>query len=330
MKKTFSTLLLIVFLLQMAQLPTLAMEIVISDSGSISFYNDQVLGRENRGKEDREDEQEDEKEDERENERREDRGREDEKEDEDRYVRDARPSTTLPRSTNTQMRVSSDKQKIQVRLEDKEDMNQMGTGKVDLKTEKKTTTDRLKVEASSTLKDQLKERVQEQVEERKEVRTEAAEQAREERRERKEEKIEIQSERRADGTTEFQFESRNVKAKLKNAEFVLDPETNEVSVITPSGEEKVLSHLPDQAIERMTAEGFFDGIPGVVSEDVELELETREDGTVVYSTVVEKEEKLLGFFTRKFDAKLEMDDETGEVTETRVQSRSFLGRLLGF
>ncbi len=88
--------------------------------------------------------------------------------------------------------------------------------------------------------------------------------------------------------------------------------------------------MPDQAIERMTAKGFFDNIPGVLPEDVELELETREDGRVVYSTVVEKEEKLLGFFTRKVDTKLEMDDETGEVTETRVQNRSFLGRLLGF
>lgn len=337
MKKTLPTLLLVVFLLQLAQLPALAMEIVVSDSGSISFYNDQVLGREDRGQEDREDEKENEREREEENEREDEseneREREKQEDHEREYVRDARPSTTVPRSTNTQMRVSTDKQRINVRLEDKEDSIRMDTGKVDLRTERKATTDRLKVEASSELKDRAIERKevrQENIEERKEVRSEAAEKAREERRERKEEKIEIQSERRADGTTEFQFESRNVKANLKNAEFVLDPETNEVTVIGPNGQEKVLSHLPDQAIERMTAKGFFDNIPGVLPEDVELELETREDGRVVYSTVVEKEEKLLGFFTRKVDTKLEMDDETGEVTETRVQNRSFLGRLLGF
>ena len=51
---------------------------------------------------------------------------------------------------------------------------------------------------------------------------------------------------------------------------------------------------------------------------------------MVYSTVVEKEERLFGLFPRTVETKLELNDETGEVTEERVQQRSFLGRLLGF
>lgn len=335
-KKTLPTLLLVVFLLQMAQLPALAMEIVISSNGTMSFYNDQVLGREDdrernegsrseRDEKDREQarEQDDrEKEDARET-------RKSVREDKDEYVRDEKPSRTVPRTSNTKLRVSSEKEKVEVKLEDKREKPADGVDAIDFRTEERTSTERLRLETSAELRDDLRERREEGAEERTERRSESAEKAREERRERTEEKIEIRSERREDGTQEFQFESRNVRANLKGAEFVLDPETNEVTVVTPSGEEKVLSHLPDQVITKMQEKGLFDSVEGVNPEEVELELETREDGSVVYSTTVEREKKLLGFFTRKVRTKLEMDDETGEVRETELPRESFLGRLLG-
>lgn len=336
-KKTLPTLLLVVFLLQLAQLPALAMEIVISDSGTMSFYNDQVLGREddregvtNAGNARAETTRDQSREQEgREQERvRETRstGREDDKEE---YVRDEKPTKTVPRTSNTKLRVSSERDKVEVKLEDKREKPAEGLDAIDFRKEERTSTDRLRLETSAQLRDEVRDSREEGSEERIERRSESAERAREERRERTEEKIEIRSERREDGTQEFQFESRNVRARLNGAEFVLDPETNEVTVVTPSGEEKVLSHLPDQVITKMQENGFFDNVGGVNPEELELELETREDGRVVYATTVEKEKKLLGFFTRKVQTRLEMDDETGEVRETELPTESFLGRLLG-
>lgn len=306
MKKTLSILLLVVFMLQLSNLSVLALDVIITNSGDIQFYSaGQVLGRED-DREEREEKGEDE-------------DREDRHEEEREVEReDEKPERVVPKSSDSRLRIEADKDKVELHLEDREDKTGFRSGE-------RSKVNTLQLEAPSQLKTEAEDRVRENEEE-----TEG-EKAREERRERVEEKIEVRSQRSEDGTTEFEFESRDVKAKVKNVEFILDPETNEVTLVTPSGEEKVLSHLPDQAIEQMKAAGFFDALPDDLPEDgVELELETREDGTVVYSTVVEKEEKLLGFFTRTYETKIEFDDETGEITEERLPRRSLLGRLLSF
>lgn len=312
MKKPVLSFLLVVTLLLLSQLPALAMEIEISDSGVVSFYNDQVLGRED--------------------ERTNAAGSRESMQQRDGMqtgqAREAQPSRTMPANSDTRLRVSEEHTRVEVRLEDKKQMERP-TDRIGFDDIEHTTTDRLRVETSAQLRDKNEERG-ERTEEKQMSRSEAAERALEERRNRTEEKIEIRNQQREDGTQEFQFESRSVQARLNGAEFILDPETNEVTVVTPSGEEKVLTHLPDQAIARMQERGFFDSVPGIDPEQVDLSIETKEDGRVVYSTVVEKEERLFGLFPRTVETKLELNDETGEVTEERVQQRSFLGRLLGF
>jgi len=119
----------------------------------------------------------------------------------------------------------------------------------------------------------------------------------------------------------LELKSRNVKASLKNgAEFVLDPITNEVTITTPSGEERVLNHLPDQAIEKMEAAGLFFGISDDAEE--ELEVETNESGELIYTKKDQIEKKLFGIFPRQVDSKIILNDATGEVTEVELAPNS--------
>ncbi|NCS97230.1 MAG: hypothetical protein GW762_01410 [Candidatus Pacebacteria bacterium] len=317
MKKTLHTLLLVVFMLQLSSMSAAALDVIVTSSGEMQFYSAQVLGDE------------DDREDSRKSEKREDSKQEDRKEDsrpEKKEVQE-KPEKSVSKSSDSRLRVSAEKEKVELHIESKSDTrSEKVEDKVEFKTEQRATTDRFKLEAPSELKEARKTNL----EDAKQLRNEQVEQAREERKQRTEERVEMRSQQREDGKTEFEFESRDVKAKVKNAEFVIDPETNEITIITPSGEEKTISHLPDQAVARMVENGFFDNLPeGTDPSSLELELETGEDGTVQYSTTVEKEEKLLGFFTRKYETRIELNDETGEVTEERVPTRSFLGRLLG-
>ena len=146
----------------------------------------------------------------------------------------------------------------------------------------------------------------------------------EERKERSEERVEIRDrvgENDEGPENRFEIQSRSTKAKLKGADFSYDTETGEVVLTTPSGEEHFLQHLPDQAIDRMTENGFF------VDGDQEVEIETTEDGQVKYKSAAKKNKRFLGLFNRQIDTEVVLDDLTGEVVETETPTSVFANFL---
>jgi len=113
---------------------------------------------------------------------------------------------------------------------------------------------------------------------------------------------------------ELRLKSREAEARLPvGAQFELNTETNEVTLITPSGGQKTLNHLPDQAIERMQAAGIFSG--SVLSPDsvaVEVNTDTQQ---LEYHQKVRITKRLLGLFKRDIDSEVVLNDETGEIRE---------------
>lgn len=154
------------------------------------------------------------------------------------------------------------------------------------------------------------------------------EKIRAERQERVEEKVELKNKLKNKRQV-LELKSRNVKANLKNgAEFVLDPKTNEVTIITPSGNEHVLNHLPDQALERMIATGHFFGVSSDVDVVEELEVDTNELGELIYTKKNKVNKKLFGLFPRQVDSKIILNDATGEVTEYETATSSIFDQFL--
>lgn len=82
---------------------------------------------------------------------------------------------------------------------------------------------------------------------------EMIEKLREERKLRIEEKIELRNKQGVDGDQELELETKGISATLKNADFEYDQETGILSVTTKNGEVHELNHLPDQAIEKIMA-----------------------------------------------------------------------------
>jgi len=144
----------------------------------------------------------------------------------------------------------------------------------------------------------------------------------EQRQERNEERVEIRNRAEEGQGERFEIQSRNVKAELHGANFAYDQATGEVLLTTPSGEEHILQHLPDQAIERMTESGFF------VPEEGDVQIETATDGTVKYKATGKRNKKFLGLFDRQVSTEVILDDLTGEAMETDIAPISPLDRLL--
>lgn len=148
---------------------------------------------------------------------------------------------------------------------------------------------------------------------------------REQRAERIEEMKELKSQAKENKKKILELKSNNIKARLKSgAEFKLDPVTNEVIVVTPSGKEHILNHLPDQAKERMIEAGLFSGDSD--GED-EIDLITNEDGDIFYSKKDKIKRKLFGIFPRDIDSEIILDDATGEVMEYETYSNSIFTRF---
>lgn len=128
-------------------------------------------------------------------------------------------------------------------------------------------------------------------------------------------------------TQQLQVRSRDVAATVsEGAQLSYDPQTNEVSLVTPSGEEHTLNHLPDQALVRMQDAGLISG----VNVD-ELEVQTADDGQVYYKATYEKEKKLFGLFPRKVKTHVKLDDNTGDIYEVQSEAttpwQNFLNTL---
>lgn len=147
-------------------------------------------------------------------------------------------------------------------------------------------------------------------------------QLQEQRQERAEERVEIRNMYDADGKERFAIMSRNMTAQIDGANFAYDQETGEVVLTTPSGQEHILQHLPDQAISRMEEQGLF------VDSEKEIEIETTEDGYVRYKAQGSKPKKFLGLFNRNVETEVVLDDLTGEASETEVTPDRFIDRLL--
>lgn len=157
-----------------------------------------------------------------------------------------------------------------------------------------------------------------------EVRSEYQRQLLEERSERTD-NVEVRSKLDASGSQELEVRSKSAAAQLKGAEFTVEPETNVITITTPSGQEKVLNHLPDQALERIRQnirlQNTEAGTP-------DFSIKTNEQNQLIYRTQGTKQKKFLGLFNRDIEAEVVLNDETGEVTEVEKPSVGILGQFL--
>lgn len=309
MNKTLSALLAALFIVQFAALPVQALEIVVNKSGALYFYESNVLGEKTEKIEEKKGEV---------------------KAEVRQRTQTETPIKVVPSNTKSKIRLKTENNETEVTVE---------KAKV-LKGEKKegqvTKAERVEMQLPAELKPssplvEEKKRMEKKPEAspspEPSPETRNPEEIKEERRERKNEMVEIRTQLNADGKTEFEFESRLVKAKAQGAEFIIDPATNNITVITPSGNEHVLTHLPDQAIAQMQASGVVNTDP-ITNGTAELQIETKDDGSVVYSTTSKRAKKILWFFNRNVDTKVELNDQTGEIVEKEVPATSLVDKLL--
>ncbi|MBT3249868.1 MAG: hypothetical protein HN846_02475 [Candidatus Pacebacteria bacterium] len=294
MKARLVTFLLLLTMMMMAAPQASALEIQIYPNGNIEFYSGSVLGDddEQEGRESEDDESEDEKEDEK-------------KSKSEHRIKSVR-------SNNKNFVVKDKEDKFEIELRDKDDDDDHDEFR---KIERMEADDiRVKFPAKLNDNDRDKNDDDDEYEQR------YAEKIREERKDRAEEMVELKNKLREKSQV-LELESRKIKASLKNgAVFNLDPVTNEVMITTPSGEEHVLNHLPDQAIERMEAAGLFFGVSGEAEE--ELEVETNDLGELIYTKKDKVRKKLFGLFPRQVESEIVLNDTTGEVTEVELEGDS--------
>lgn len=288
----------------------LALEIRVTPTGTIQIFHSTVLGEETENDRERENEQERENERERENEQERERDRETET----HRSESPQPTRVIPSSSNRDLSVTPDKTQSQIELR-KRTSNSKNASSTEQMNAKE-----LQVRFPAALtKEQMRKRAEET--ERAEQRTNSTDQElTQDRLERQQtEEVRLESRQRASGQ-ELELQSRGVKAVIQNgATFNLNPSTNEVTLTTPSGNTMVLKHLPDQAVDRLKAEAQVD--PDTTK------VEQRDDGSIVYQADGVTEKKLFGLFTRRVRTQVELNDQTGEVTQQDAPT-TFLGRLL--
>lgn len=132
---------------------------------------------------------------------------------------------------------------------------------------------------------------------------------------RRNEHVELRAAKTATGKAEFELQSRDISAKSRGAQFLLDPETNQIILTTPSGNQHVLRHLPDQAVDNMVERGFLEE-----GEVPELELTELTNGEVGYKARITKRKKLFGLFNREVAAEIIMSDQTQTVIEQETDT----------
>lgn len=351
MKKSFIIILIAGLVLGSSVLPAQAVDIVIHDNGTVSFYSSssvlqqslgEVLGDEDES--DDEDTNEDEQEVESENDNNEaekqaqerdreltkkaqelqreaakkqlEAKREAEKKQKELVREKAKKVRENLKDTKTEIRVKTSDKKVNVSLESK-------TASRSGKSENIETEDSLHMEIPRALK--LPENEIENEEHPK-----AAEALRE-RTKKTEDHLDLKSEVNENGEQRLELTSGATRARIKNSDIVIDPATNNVSITSTNGEVRRLNHLPDQAIERIQALLELQTASSDQAPELELEIETKEDGSVVYTTESHKKKKLLGIFDRQIPTKVELNDDTGEISETELPATSawenFLNRF---
>lgn len=302
MKKNIFALITILSVALLVAPQVSAMEVRITQEGYIEFYNDDVLG-ETAGEDGS-------------------AGLE----------RKAEPVRITP-VKDKEIQIRGNYDKTQVRLKTKtQDVDSTNTTKS--APSESVEASRFRMEFPAKLKDttmekrEMRETAVEKATTPEAQRNARLEKTKEDRRERSDETLELESQFKNDRQV-FELQSRHVRAQVQSgAEFTLDPETNQVTIVTPSGNEHVLTHLPDQAIERMRAQGLLTGADNQVDKEVEVAVETTEDGKVLYKTNDVITKRLFGVFKRKMRSEIVLDDETGEVTEKPIKQTSLFGKFL--
>lgn len=106
----------------------------------------------------------------------------------------------------------------------------------------------------------------------------------------------------------------------EGADFSVN-EDGQVVITTPSGEEHVLNHLPEVAIEKMTAAGFF------IDDEEDIQVNAT-DSAYFFHTRADDDRRLLGIFPRRVPVDVTLDDESGEITQQPIAERGFFARFL--
>ena len=149
-------------------------------------------------------------------------------------------------------------------------------------------------------------------------------QLQEQKQERAQEMVEVRNRIQNNGQV-LELQTRQATALLKDgAEFNLDPETNEITVTTPSGQEHVLNHLPDQAISRMVEVGLLDDADG----EQEIEVEVYDNGDLYYHKPDKIQKRLFGVIPVQIDSELVLNDNTGEVVENEAAPDTIFEQFL--
>lgn len=311
-KLTNSLSILLAILLLAASQVAAALEIEITPSGQIIFYQGLVLGDDN---ESESDDDEDRKEDETKNE-----AEDEDKDDDDDDKNESRTiiKTVAPQERKElKIRTREDKVEIELRQRNRETESK---SKFEYKEELMDDSLELAFPAEDESEDDdLDESESDEFDE-------YREKVLKERRDRDEELVELSSEFE-DGETKIKIESRGAQARLvRGATFNLDPETNRVTITTPSGNEHVLYHLPDQVILRMQQAGRLS--LSEEFEEKEVEIEVDDDGGLVHVVEDTQEVRFLGIIPRSVPVEVELDDDTGEVTTTFSEDRTVIQQLL--
>ena len=361
MKSRFITLFLLLTIMAVAAPQVSALDIRVLPGGRIEFYSGSVLGDDDERKE-KEEKREDEKKEEKREDKREDKReekREDEKREDRREERREEPKIenrirTVNQGERQELRVRTEEDEVKVELR-KKPFTRSSSDEIRFESKEEIKSDDVHLQfpthysrdqfqaakekqelVREALKDEAEDRFGDDEERREAFKTRIEEeqaeyqryweQLREERQQREEEVLELKNKLK-DREQTLELRSRNVKAALEQgAEFGLDPTTNEVTVVTPSGQEHTLNHLPDQAIERMKAVGFFTSEDNLAEEEVEVE--TNEQGELVYTKKDQIRKRLFGLFPRQVDSEIVLNDTTGEVVEYEAAPSSIFEQFL--
>ncbi|MBU0576614.1 hypothetical protein KJ707_01615 [Patescibacteria group bacterium] len=228
---------------------------------------------------------------------------------------------TINQGDNQELRIRTDQNEIGIELKEKPAPNSSSMP-AKFESKEETKSDNVNLQFPASLSEKQFEATQKKQEEHQVYQ----EQLREERQQRQGEMVELKNKLRENKQL-LELKSRNVKASLQQgAEFTLDPATNKVTVVTPSGQSHLLNHLPDQALERMKAAGLFDSGSQVNEEAVEVG--ANDQGELVYKKKDQIKKRFLGLFPRQINSEIVLNDATGEVTEQEVAPSSLFEQFL--
>ncbi len=314
----------------------LAMYVVADENGYVHFYEGQVLGDDDQTEEEEEDEEEKEDEEERKEERREEKKNEIKtevksispyqkkqiefkREDDGRYkieIQDGKSKLKIQgrdADTNPTKIESFDTDSVNLSLPIK------NPSPTEIESRRELLKKRLEMEIESENDDLTEDEKVNQIKEKSNEIESYQKELSAKRTKSKSEKIELKN---SSESGELELQMGDVKAKLSGANFSYDQESGLVSITTPSGTSQTLTHLPDEAVARMAAQGFF------VDSDQQVELEATNEEEVKYKVKSKKNKKFLGIIDRQVDTEVVLDDLTGEVSENEISTTNFWSNLL--